>query len=156
MTAISSIVNQVFNRYDVNGDNHINLKPGGGFEGTRLEREFQSGFDYDTITLTRYSHEKLFRAADANNDGLVSRTELADAVKLFDTNGDGQLKNSGPFWNRKGELRNFERGFPERAEILDQRIIPRPRPIHPVPPHHPLPPRPYGEAAGLSLGVRIA
>lgn len=156
MTAISSIVNQVFNRYDVNGDNHINLRAGRGFEGSRLQRDFHSGFDYDTITLTRYSHDKLFAAADADGNGLVSRAELADAIKLFDTNGDGKLTNSGPFWNRKGELRNFERSNPERAEILDQQIIPRPRPIHPVPPHHPLPPRPYGEAAGLALGTRIA
>jgi len=155
MTAISSITNRLFQQYDTNGDNHISLKPGRGFEATRLQRDFQSGFDYDTITLTRHSHEKLFRAADKNNDGLVTRQELSDAIKFFDSNNDGKLTNSGPFWNRKGELRNFEKAYPERSEILDQRIIPKPRPIHPQPPHHPLPPRPYGGAAGFALGVKV-
>lgn len=171
MTSISSITNQIFNSYDRNGDGCISLKPGGKYEGSHTEREYQSSFDRDIITVTRYSHDKLFKAADKNNDGMVCKQEMADVIKLFDKNKDGKLTNSGPFWNRKGELRDFDKAYPEKAQILEQHIIPKPQP--PIPhiphqpyypgypnqfpgqPHQPFPhhvPRAY---AGLSVGVSV-
>ena len=104
MTAISSIANQYFRSYDRNGDGHISTKAGQGFEGSHVERQYFSSHDRDEIIVTRYSNDKLFKAADKDNNGLVSRAELADAIKLFDKNNDGKLENSGPFWNRKGEV----------------------------------------------------
>lgn len=138
MTAISSIVNDIFRSYDRNGDNCIAIRPGQGFEGTYTQRDFQPGYDQDTITVTRYSYDSLFKAADKDNDGLVCRQELADAIKLFDKNNDGKLENHGPFWNRKGEYRDFEKAHPERAELLDHQVIYHPQPHIPNPgyPHN--------------------
>lgn len=163
MTAISSIVNQVFRSYDRNNDGHISIKPGQGFEGSHVERQQFSSFDRDEITVTRYSHDKLFQAADKNNDGLVSKAELAAAVKFFDTNNDGKLENSGPFWNRKGELKNFDKAYPERAQILEHYVIPHPQPPIPHIPHQPLPHQPHmpnhpfpRAYASASVGIQVA
>lgn len=158
MTAISSIVNDIFRSYDRNGDNCIAIRPGVGFEGSHTERDFQTGYDRDTITVTRYSHDRLFAAADKNNDGMVCREELAAAIKFFDSNKDGKLENHGPFWNRKGELRDFDKAYPERAELLSQQIIPHPHPIPTpnYPPNFPNHPNfPHSHANGLAVGVRI-
>ncbi|PKL77425.1 MAG: hypothetical protein CVV27_05465 [Candidatus Melainabacteria bacterium HGW-Melainabacteria-1] len=145
MTSISSLTNQIIRSYDRNGDGHIAIKAGQKFEGSHVVRDFRSEFDRDVITVTRYSHDKLFKAADKNGDGLVSRAELSNAIKLFDSNGDGKLTNSGPFWNRKGELKNFDKAYPERAELLEHHIIPKPQhpyPGHPAYPHQPYPGHP--------------
>lgn len=163
MTAISSIVNQYFRSYDRNGDANISTKAGQGFEGSHVERQYLSSYDRDEIIVTRYSNDKLFKAADKDNNGLVSRAELADAIKLFDTNNDGKLENSGPFWNRKGELRNFDKAYPERAQILEHHIIPKPQPPVPHFPNQPYPGyphspnHPYPRAyASASVGVSVA
>ena len=170
MTAISSLVNDIFRSYDRNGDSCIAVRPGHGYEGSHTEREHQTSFDQDTITVTRYSHDKLFRAADKDGNGQVCRQELADAIKFFDSNKDGRLENQGPFWNRKGELRNFEKAYPERAELLEHHVIPHPHPYpnYPNYPHNPGYPHngyPHGShphygrddhhATGFSVGIRI-
>ncbi len=163
MTAISSVVDRIFQSYDRNGDNHISVRPGQGFEGSHVQTDRQSSFDRDIITVTRYSHDSLFKAADKDGNGLVSRAELANAIKFFDANNDGKLTNSGPFWNRKGEMRNFEKAYPERAQILEQHFIPHPPkppvvlpPTYPhqpgFPPHNPHFPR---AVASHSVGVNI-
>lgn len=165
MSSISSITNQIFRNYDRNGDGQIAVRPGHGFEGSHVQTDRQTSFDRDIITVTRYSNDKLFAAADKDGNGLVSRAELANTIKLFDKNEDGKLTNSGPFWNRKGEMRDFEKAYPERAQILEQHYIPHP-PKPPVYPGHPnlnpgfpnqpnFPhhiPRAY---AGMSVGVHV-
>jgi len=173
MTAISSIVNNIFNQYDRNGDQSISLRKGQAYEGSHIAHEVRPGFDYDEVLTLRYSHDKLFQAADKDGNGLVSRSELANAIKFFDTNNDDQLKNSGPFWNRKGELRNFDKAYPEQTKVLDSYLRPNPNkppynghpgqpyypgqpyPGQPFPhqPNHPHFPRALG---GATVGVRVA
>lgn len=153
MSSISALSNQIFRQYDRNGDQAISIRQGQGFEGSHVVRDYQSGYDRDTITVTRYSHDALFKAADADNNGLVTRDELNSVIKLFDTNHDGKLTNSGPFWNRKGELRNFDKAYPERAQILEHHVIPRPQPIIPPVPVMPKPPRALASSA---VGVAVA
>lgn len=144
MTAISSIVNNIFRDYDRNGDGAISTRRGLGFEGSHNERQMVPGHNYDEILVLRYTHDKLFKAADKNDDGFVSRRELTDAIKFFDTNNDGELKNSGPFWNRKGEYKNFEKAYPERSEVIERHLIPKPvQPPHIPYPNHPNYPKPH-------------
>lgn len=152
MVAISALANQIIRNYDNNRDGVISLR-GQRPETERYERHVLPGRDYDTITLTRYDHDALFAKADADGDGKVTRDELTGVLKLFDTNNDGELKNSGPFWNRKGELRNFNKAYGERGVIVEQQTIWHPQP--PVPPIPNYPPYPRA-VAGASVGLRIA
>jgi hypothetical protein len=156
MTSINSLTNRIFSLYDANRDGAITLK-GGRAEVDRLERSYESFPDRDVITLSRYSHAKLFQSADVNNDGQVTKAELGAAIKLFDTNNDDKLTNSGPFWNRKGEMRNFDKAYPESWQVLDRHVIYKPQPV--VPPHYPnipnIPPR--GSAvATTAVGLKVS
>jgi hypothetical protein len=161
MVSINSLASQIIRNYDSNGDGVINLR-GNRPESDRLQRDFIPGSQYDTITLTRFNQDKLFAKADTNNDGRVTRDELTGVIKLFDTNNDGQLKNSGPFWNRKGEEKNYQKAFGEQGEILDHQIIHHPQPPMPPYPHYPggYPNQPgfphHPRAIGASVGIRIA
>ncbi|PIQ28378.1 hypothetical protein COW36_03890 [bacterium (Candidatus Blackallbacteria) CG17_big_fil_post_rev_8_21_14_2_50_48_46] len=149
MVSISSLSSQIIRNYDTNNDGVISLR-GQRPETERFVRDFIPGQNYDTITLTRYDHDKLFAKADIDGDGQVTRDELTGVLKLFDTNNDGELKNSGPFWNRKGELRNYEKAYGEHGVIVDQHLIHHPQPPMPPVPHYPR------AVAGSSVGIRIA
>jgi hypothetical protein len=148
MVSINDLSRQIIRNYDRNRDGQISLQ-GQRPETERFERQFMSGYDFDTITITRYNHDKLFAKADANEDGQVTVDELSGVLKLFDTNNDGELKNSGPFWNRKGELRNYEKAYGEEAVIVDRQYIYHPRP--PIPPMPPIPRAISGGSAGIHI-----
>lgn len=149
MVAISALAHQIIRQYDHNRDGVISLR-GQSPENERYERHVLPGRDYDTITLTRYKRDALFAKADADRNGQVTADEIVALLKLFDTDQDGVLKNSGPFWNRKGELRNFEKAYGEQSEIVDQQTIWHPQP--PLPPHLPYP----RALAGVTIGRSIA
>ncbi|MBT9544011.1 MAG: EF-hand domain-containing protein [Candidatus Sericytochromatia bacterium] len=162
MVSVNALASQIIRNYDTNRDGVIQLR-GNKPETERLQRDFMPGQQYDTITLTRFNQDKLFAKADANNDGQVTRDELLGVIKLFDTNNDGELKNSGPFWNRKGEEKNYQKAYGEQGEIIDQHLIHHPPqpplphyPTHPnYPGSHPGHPH-YPRAIGGSVGVMIA
>lgn len=154
MTSIGKIASQIIQSYDRNGDGKIQLKQGRDFEGARYERSVFNHYNYDEIIISRVTNEKLFRQADANGDNEITHAEMKAVISLFDSNNDGKLKNRGPFWNRKGERRNFDKAYSAEREIVDRRIIYKPQPPQPPyhPPHHPFP-RALG---GASVGVALA
>ena len=128
MVAISRLTQQIIRAYDENRDGVINIKPGLYNESTRLESQRMTFPDRDELLISKVSHAQLFAAADANGDLQVTAAELKKAIASFDANGDGKLKNSGPFWKRRGELRDFNKAFPEQRRIVDRRVIYKPRP----------------------------
>lgn len=128
MTSIQRLSRQIMNQYDRNNDGAIQLGRHRNNEASRIQRDHQSGYDYDIVTVTKYSHDQLFRAADRNHDNRVTQRELEQVMRTFDRNRDGKLENQGPFWDRKGELQNFNRAYQERSEVIDRDFIRKPRP----------------------------
>lgn len=140
MTSINKIAQQIMSQYDANRDGAIQLRRGARDESSYLEREtFSSSPYFDEVIVSRVSQDGLFKAADVNGDMKVTLDEIKAVLATFDKNGDGKLKNEGPFWNRKGEVRDFENQFPVRREIISRHTIPRPFPQQPYPgyPHQP-------------------
>lgn len=166
MTAINKLAQQIFSNYDANRDGVIQLRAGAKNESTYTEREeFSSSPYFDEIIVSRVSQQGLFKAADANGDMKVTLDEIKAVLATFDSDNDGKLKNSGPFWNRKGELRNFENKFPVSREIIYRQTRPKPFPQQPFPghpggiPHIPQPHLPGGfprAHASTAVGVSIA
>ena len=96
---INGLVNDIMYKYDHNKNGVINLQRPEGFkeklknpdERVRSKTSVNSFGDDLNISTSVYTQRDLFYAADKNNDGEVTREELTDAVKKFDTNGDGEM-----------------------------------------------------------------
>jgi hypothetical protein len=166
MTAINRLAQQIFSNYDANRDGVIQLRAGAHNESSYTERETLSTSPYfDEIIVSKVSQEGLFKAADVNGDMKVTLDEIKAVLATFDTNKDGELKNSGPFWNRKGEMRNFENSFPVNREVIYRHTLPKPFPQQPFPghpggiPHIPNPQLPGGfprAYASTAVGISVS
>lgn len=153
MVAINKLAHQIIQAYDRNNDGHIQLGRGNKDESFRYDRQYLSFPDRDEVILSKVSRQKLFQAADTNGDKKITQAELTALLSTFDTNNDGKLKNKGPFWNRKGEYKNYQKAFPGRSQIIDRNVIYKPQP-----PYHPGPPLPQFPRAlgGTTVGIRLA
>ncbi len=147
MVAIGKLTQRIISAYDQNNDGVINLK-GLANETSRIQRDYMSFPDRDELIISKVSHRKLFEAADVNGDKKVTATELKAMIASFDENNDGKLKNRGPFWKRRGELRNFDKAYGEVSTIVDRRVIYKPQPPH----HNPYPGHPGGLPPGFPPG----
>ena len=123
---INGMVNDILYKYDHNKNGVINLKRPDGFwdkvknpdERVRSKTSVNNFGDDLNISTSVYPPRDLFYAADKNNDGEVTREEMAEVAKKFDTNGDGQMTSRG-FWGwltrkPKQELDLFNEQFKER------------------------------------------
>lgn len=121
---VDQLASDILRRYDRNRDGFID----GRYETTRTtvhtahhgsmrrHPDFPEGYDYWTRTTTVYSQGKLLAAADRNRDGLVTKRELADQIRLFDRNHNGALESRGlAFWEPKNEAEQFGDTFGERV-----------------------------------------
>ena len=72
---VNGLVNDILYKYDHNKNGVVNLKRPDGF----------------------YTQRDLFYAADKDGNGEVTRDEMAEVVKKFDKDGDGQMTSRG-FW----------------------------------------------------------
>lgn len=79
---IDAMVNRIFSTVDRNRNNVLEV----GKESTwQINSPWKYAYNCDTFV----------RSADANNDGKVTKTEMKDLIKSYDTNGDGALKMNG-------------------------------------------------------------
>ncbi|PKL75286.1 MAG: hypothetical protein CVV27_16160 [Candidatus Melainabacteria bacterium HGW-Melainabacteria-1] len=115
---VDTFTNLILQHYDRNRDNHIQLNKGPEFEAERLLKQVQPGFNADTVTISWLSHEKLFKAADRNQDGVASRNELRDLIRFFDRDQNGQLE--------AGELTGFQQAFPVAQGLISSERVLRP------------------------------
>jgi hypothetical protein len=102
---VNGMVNDIVYKYDHNKNGVVNLTRPDGFwdkvknpdERVRSKTSVSSFGDELNVSTSVYTQRDLFYAADKNNDGQVTREELTEVVKKFDTNGDGQMTSRG-FW----------------------------------------------------------
>jgi hypothetical protein len=76
----------MFINYDKNQDSKIDIK---------TEYEYRPAG-------SKYTKNKnwLFEKADSNQDSALTLTELKEAIKLYDKNGDGYLNNEPALWKQ--------------------------------------------------------
>lgn len=121
---IQAIAADIMSKYDHNNNGVIDLqktsnsKVGRFFEQIETRRTDTDVYGTDNVNVSTmsYSQEKLFRAADKNNDMRVTREELIDTIKTFDKNNDGELSNENIFkriTGKKGEYQHFDKNFGE-------------------------------------------
>lgn len=170
MVYIGQKVNQIFNRYDKNHDGVISIR--GRFhrrENKAQESRTTRGYYQDTVHTTHYDNSQLFRRADSNYDGQVTRRELRRYIRSYDRNGNRELDSHrrGHYGRRPSELTLFNRENRETSHTTTRTIHHRrprrpfdPFPGHPFPapgwprrPHHgppswPQPPFPGGRRPG--------
>lgn len=149
MTSISSLANKIMRQYDHNHDGKISLHHRHSWdkeENSRTETRTQRGYSHDTIITTKYSHHNLFDKADRNNDKEVTRHELKEYMRRYDTDHNGRLdhhKHGGSHGNRS-ELSHFNSENRETSRVISRRTVPNWRDPwnpghgggHTWPPHH--------------------
>lgn len=111
------LTQQIFYAYDRNQDGAIQLRKGNEYEAERLQRQVQAGYQADTLSLSWVSHERLFQAADHNRDGLTTKDELRNTLRLFDTNLDNQIDSQ--------ELAYFQKSYPVAQGLISSEQVAR-------------------------------
>ena len=128
--AINRLVARIIGLYDHNNNGKIDLK--------KPERELERRevtYTHDYTEFSTWSHERLFKAADANGDGEVTAEELTATISKFDENGDGKLETRGWFWNPKQEYEKYDDALGE--DLIHQVHVPVVHPPNPpIPPHY--------------------
>ena len=104
---ISAIVGRIFQRYDVDRNDSIDVK-------TESSVDVEGEWDWHT-----YSRKTLFEAADVDRDGRVTRAEVTRAISRLDIDGNGLLTGVPSFYRRLAgarqpdELREFNHVYYE-------------------------------------------
>ncbi len=128
-TSISAIVDRIIADYDHNGNGVIDLhRPkatGNVFQkiahtlstpDERISVNNQPG-----VNPIMPTHIRLFREADGDQSGTVTREEMIAVIKRFDADGDGALSSRGvAFWKAADELQRFNRQFGENQQDPDE------------------------------------
>ncbi|MFN8575654.1 MAG: hypothetical protein U0354_02235 [Candidatus Sericytochromatia bacterium] len=143
--SVNSIANEIMSQYDRNKNGQIDYR-GNRSEATRSESA--SSYDGENLNFSssRMSREKLFYAADSNNDGKVTREELVNTIKQYDKNNDGQLTQTGfvdwvksKFGGEKkvDEFSPFDREYGEKRNTSYVSVPVNPKPTYPSYPSYP-------------------
>ncbi len=146
MKSVDSVVNNIFSRYDKNHNGNIELRNyynSYNDEGSVDVRTVNHGYSQDVITVTRHSQEQLFRKADVNNDGNVSKYELRRYVENYDRNFNGYLDDRNSWDNNSynSEEASFNRENRETSYVVSNHVVNHPQPNYPgyptQPPYYP-------------------
>lgn len=91
--SVQALSDRIFQAYDANQNQQIDLR-GARPESVRFDEDSYEDEDGWTRTDTEvYSLDAFFLQADSNQDAVVTRQELTQALTAFDTDQNGKLEN---------------------------------------------------------------